>query len=260
MSLTSQTSSSRDHCEPVNAPLEPQRRAELVATLAAVRGRLVDACTSVNRDAHAVTMIAVTKGFPASDVLSLASLGVADFGESRDQEARSKIAELEHAAPGGQQPVLRWHFVGKLQTNKCRSIARYATVVHSVDRAEVASALAAGAERAERTLEVFVQVSLDGDPARGGVVADELPQLADQIVEAKSLHLLGVMAIAPLEADPEDAFAQLAGVSAQLRTLHPEAASISAGMSADFEAAVRNGATHVRVGTALLGRRSGTFG
>ena len=228
-----------------------------MATLAAVRGRLVDACASVNRDVRTVTLVAVTKGFPASDIMSLAALGLTEFGESRDQEARAKIAEVERARL---QPVPRWHFVGKLQTNKCRSIARYASVVHSVDRPDVVTALAAGAERAERRLGVFAQVSLDADPARGGVVPDQLVPLADQIAAAPALDLLGVMAIAPLGADPEAAFEQLAGISARLRASHPDAKSISAGMSGDFEAAIRNGATHVRVGTALLGRRGDSFG
>ena len=244
----------------MSAPLDPRRRAELVSALAAVRGRLVDACTSVGRDVHSVTMVAVTKGFPASDVLDLAALGISDFGESRDQEARAKISELDRAVPVWTPEAARWHFVGKLQTNKCRSIARYSAVVHSVDRAEVVAALEAGAARAEREIDVFAQVSLDGDPARGGVVADSLASLADQIAESPSLRLLGVMAIAPLGVDPDQAFERLAVISAELRERHPGAVSISAGMTADFEAAIRNGATHVRVGTALLGRRSDSFG
>ena len=205
-------------------------------------------------------MVAVTKGFPASDVLDLAALGISDFGESRDQEARAKISELDRAVPVWTPEAARWHFVGKLQTNKCRSIARYSAVVHSVDRAEVVAALEAGAARAEREIDVFAQVSLDGDPARGGVVADSLASLADQIAESPSLRLLGVMAIAPLGVDPDQAFERLAVISAELRERHPGAVSISAGMTADFEAAIRNGATHVRVGTALLGRRSDSFG
>lgn len=244
----------------MSAPLDPHRRAELVSALAAVRGRLVDACASVGRDVRSVTMVAVTKGFPASDVLDLAALGISDFGESRDQEARAKIAELDSAGTVWAPEAVRWHFVGKLQTNKCRSIARYSAVVHSVDRAEVVTALETGAVRAEREIGVFAQVSLDGDPARGGVVADGLAPLADQIAESPSLHLLGVMAIAPLGADPDEAFERLAVISAELRERHPSAVSISAGMTADFEAAIRNGATHVRVGTALLGRRSDSFG
>jgi pyridoxal phosphate enzyme (YggS family) len=254
-SLTFRTFSSH---EPVSAPLDPSRRAELVAALAAVRRRLADACAEVGRDPRSITLIAVTKGFPASDIASLATIGVTDIGESRDQEARAKTAELSAAA--WELPGLTWHFVGRVQTNKGRSIARYADVVHSVDRTEVATALASGAFRAQRRLDVFAQVSLDDDPARGGVVAADLRRLADHITTQEALRLLGVMAIAPLHADPDAAFQRLAAIAAQLRADHPDANAISAGMSADFEAAVRHGATHVRVGSALLGRRAPDFG
>jgi len=242
----------------VSAPLDPDRQAELVARLAAVRGRLGDACAVVSRDPHSITFVAVTKGFPASDVASVATLGLTDIGESRDQEARAKIAELD--ASTWPLPELSWHFVGRLQTNKCRFVARYADVVHSVDRVEVATALAAGAQRAQRHVDVFAQVSLDDDPSRGGVVAAELPPLAEHITGQESLRLLGVMAVAPLGADPDPAFERLAAIAARLRAEHPEAVAISAGMSADLESAVRYGATHVRVGSALLGRRTPTFG
>lgn len=243
---------------PVSAPLDPERRAELVARLGAVRARLADACASVGRDPHHVTIVAVTKTFPAADIAGLAGLGVTDIGENRDQEVRAKIAEL--AASSWEVPSLRWHFVGRLQTNKCRSVARYAHVVHSVDRVEVASALEAGAQRAERRISVFVQVSLDEDPARGGVVPARLGELADHIAAQEQLTLVGVMAVAPLGADPDAAFERLAALSAGLQNDHPEASAVSAGMSEDLEAAVRHGATHLRVGSALLGRRTPTFG
>ena len=249
-------SASVDH--PVSGPLDPERRAELVARLGAVRARLADACASVGRNPHDVTIVAVTKTFPAADIAGLASIEVTDIGENRDQDARAKIAEL--AASTWELPPLRWHFVGRLQTNKCRSVARYADVVHSLDRVEVVSALAAGAQRAERQLSVFAQVSLDEDPARGGVVPGGLGELADHIAAQERLTLLGVMAVAPLGADPDAAFERLASISAGLQNAHPEARAISAGMSEDLEAAVRHGATHVRVGSALLGRRRPNFG
>lgn len=242
----------------MSAPPDTERRAELVSGLAAVRGRLADACATVQRDPHEITLIAVTKGFPASDVAALAAIGVTDIGENRDQEARRKIAEL--AAAQWDLPPLVWHFVGRLQTNKCRSVARYADVVHSVDRVEVSTAVAAGAHRAGRDLDVFVQVSLDGDVSRGGVVAENLVELADHVAGQEHLRLRGVMAVAPLGGDPDAAFDRLAGISASLRQRYPQAGAISAGMSADLEAALRHGATHVRVGSALLGRRTPTFG
>ncbi len=243
---------------PVSAPLDPQRRAELVARLGAVRARLADACAGVGRDPHDVTIVAVSKTFPAADIAGLASIGVSDIGENRDQEARAKIAELQ--ASSWELPPLRWHFVGRLQTNKCRSVGRYAHVVHSVDRVEVASALAAGGQRAERRISVFAQVSLDEDPARGGLVPAQLGELAAHIAAQEWLRLIGIMAVAPLGADPDEAFERLATLSAGLRNDHPEAGAISAGMSEDLEAAVRHGATHVRIGSALLGRRPPTFG
>ena len=242
----------------MSAPLDPERRAQLVARLGAVRARLSDASASVGRDPHDVTIVAVTKTFPALDIAGLASIGVTDIGENRDQDARAKIAEL--AASRWELPPLRWHFVGRLQTNKCRSVARYAHVVHSVDRVEVASALADGAQRADRQLLVFAQVSLDENPDRGGVLPSRLGDLADDITAQERLTLLGVMAVAPLGEDPDVAFERLATISAGLQNEHPAASAISAGMSEDLEAAVRHGATHVRVGSALLGRRAPNIG
>lgn len=239
---------------------DSRRRAELVARLAAVRGRLSDACAGVGRDPRAVTLVAITKGFPASDIAALAGIGVTDIGENRDQEARAKIAELAQHAVEWQLPPLRWHFVGTVQTNKARFVARYAHVVHSVDRPSLVTALDAAAHRAGRTLDVFAQVSLDAQPGRGGVLPGELLALADQIAAASALRLRGVMAIAPLDADPDPAFARLAELSAQLAANYPDAIGISAGMSGDLEAAIRHGATHVRIGTALLGRRSVNVG
>jgi pyridoxal phosphate enzyme (YggS family) len=224
----------------------PARSAELAAALAALEQRIAAACAAAGRPRAAVTLVAVTKTHPASDVVALRDLGVRDVGENRDQEAKQKAAAVSG---------VRWHFVGGLQTNKARSVARYADVVHSVDRDAVVDALSAGAERAGRELEVLLQVSLDGDPGRGGALVDEVPRLADRAASAPGLHLAGVMAVAPLGAEPARAFSQLAEVSARLRAAHPGAAAISAGMTGDLEQAIAAGATHVRVGTALLGRR-----
>ena len=233
------------------------RRAELVSALGAVRSQIAAACESVGRDPHAVTLIAVTKTYPAADVVTLAQLGVADVGESRDQEARGKAAQVAAA----RVPV-RWHLVGRLQTNKARSVVGYADTVHSVDRLDLVTALADAAARAARAqpLGAFVQVSLDGDPSRGGALRADLGRLADAVAARPELRLRGVMAIAPLEADPDAAFAELAAIADGLRREHPGAVAISAGMSADLDAALTHGATHVRVGTALLGRRGPEIG
>jgi hypothetical protein len=230
-----------------------ERSAELVGSLGAIRNRIADACESVGRDPRSVTLIAVTKTYPATDVAALAALGVADIGESKDQAGRAKVAELPDLA-------VRWHMVGRLQTNKARSVAGWASAVHSVDRPKLVRALADAAAGRPEPLDVFVQVSLDGDPTRGGVLDADLDALCDDVAARDPLQLRGLMAVAPMDTDPDDAFATLAEFADRVRAAHPYARALSAGMSGDLEAAIRNGATHVRVGTALLGRRPPVFG
>ena len=231
------------------------RPSALVTALGAVRARIAAACETAQRDPQQVTLVAVTKTCPADDVVTLARLGVNDIGESKDQEVRAKIAEL-----GDRAATVRWHLVGRLQTNKARSVAGYAHAVHSLDRPKLVRALAdAAADRRESPLEVFLQISLDDDPDRGGVAVGDLARLADAVAQRPELRLRGVMAVPPMGADPDDAFARLAALSQQLQEQHPGADAISAGMSGDLEAAVRHGSTHVRVGTALLGRRGQVF-
>jgi pyridoxal phosphate enzyme (YggS family) len=224
------------------------RRAELAANLADVEARIAGACTAAGRRREDVTLVVVTKTWPASDVRLLAGLGVVDVGENRDQEAAPKAAELADLD-------LRWHLVGQLQTNKCRSVATYADVVHTVDRERLAGALGRAAREAGREIRALVQVSLDGDPARGGAPIADVPALADLVAGTDGLVLGGVMAVAPLGVDPEEAFDALAEVAGVVRAAHPAATMISAGMSGDLEQAVAAGATQVRVGTAVLGHR-----
>lgn len=227
---------------------EGGRRAELSAALDRVRERIAVAATDCGRDPGQLTLVVVTKTYPASDVNLLAGLGVRDVGESRDQEAAPKAEAC--AALG-----LRWHFVGRLQSNKARSVARYAHVVHSVDRLGLVAALGRGARAAGREVGVLVQVSLDGDPERGGVPIGGVPQLAEAVAGEGGLRLLGVMAVAPMGVPPLRAFTPLGPLSERLRRDHPEARWVSAGMSGDLEAAVASGATHLRVGSAILGER-----
>lgn len=227
------------------------RREELAANLAVVRQRLRDACAAAGRPADDVTLVAITKTFPASDAALLRDLGVTDLGENRDQEAAPKAREVTG---------VRWHFVGRLQTNKAASVARYADVVQSVDRDHLVDALSAAARKAQRVLDVLVQVSLDGDPDRGGAVIDQVPELAARVAVAEGLRLRGVMAVAPLGLLPSAAFARLAEVAAGVQAAHPDATVISAGMSGDLEEAIAAGATHVRVGTAILGSRPPLLG
>jgi hypothetical protein len=224
------------------------RREELALRLAAVRQRISAACEAAGRAAGEVTLIAVTKTWPASDVRLLSELGVTDIGENRDAEAAPKAAQCADLD-------LIWHFIGQLQTNKANSVARYATFVHSVDRLRLIRALGAAARRAERVIQCLIEVSLDGDPARGGAPAAEVPGLAEALAAEQGLVLAGVMAIAPLTMEPADAFARLLDSAAVVRAVRPSAAVISAGMSGDLEAAIAAGATHVRIGTALLGDR-----
>ncbi|MCU1351502.1 MAG: alanine racemase domain protein [Acidimicrobiales bacterium] len=222
------------------------RTDELAANLAAVEERLAAACAAAGRRREDVTVVAVSKTWPASDVALLRDLGVHDFGENRDAEARVKAAGV---------PDVRWHFVGAVQTNKARSVSAYADVVHSVDRPALVDALSRGAQRADRSVDVLVQVSLDGAARRGGADPVDVPALADQVASAAGLRLAGVMAIAPLDADPAAAFGRLATVADVVRRHHPQAQLMSAGMSADLEAAVQAGANVLRVGTALFGTR-----
>lgn len=224
------------------------RKDELAANLADVRDRIAKACEAAGRSPDGVTLVAVTKTFPASDVRLLAELGITDVAENRDQEAAAKTAELRDLD-------VTWHFVGQLQTNKARSVVSYSDVVHSVDRARLVTALSRAALGAERSLRCLIQVSLDEAEGRGGVRPEGVHALADAIAAAEGLELGGVMAVAPLGADPAPAFARLAEISISLRVDYPAAKTVSAGMSADMEQAIESGATHVRVGTALLGGR-----
>jgi pyridoxal phosphate enzyme (YggS family) len=227
------------------------RRDELAANLAATRARIADACAAAGRAVEDVVLIAVTKTWPADDIRLLAELGVRDIGENRDQEAREKHASCADLG-------LRWHFVGQLQRNKVNSVASYADVVHSIDRTALVSPLGRAATRSDRTITGIVQVSLDPTPTtgRGGAGPDDVGPLADAIASTAGLVLGGVMAVAPADGDPGAAFARLADIAAAVRRSHPGATTLSAGMTGDLEAAIQNGATHVRVGTALLGRRT----
>ncbi|WP_249997843.1 YggS family pyridoxal phosphate-dependent enzyme [Actinoplanes sp. M2I2] len=227
------------------------RRSEVAAALREVHGRIEAACAAAGRGADEVTLVAVTKTYPASDVVLLAGLGVTDVGENRDQEAGPKAAEVQAA---GASP--RWHFIGQLQRNKARSVVRYADVVESVDSVRLAEALARAAEGRSAPLEILVQVSVDGDASRGGVTGDDLWRVSDSVAAADTLQLGGVMAVAPVDWDPDRAFELVRGLSQRLVAAHPGATTISAGMSGDLEAAVRHGATHVRIGTSLLGMRN----
>lgn len=235
--------------------IRSERRAEIGAGLSQVEARIRAACEGAGRARDEVTLIVVTKFFPASDIEILCELGVRDIGESRDQEARAKVADVATRL-GDRTP--RIHFIGQLQRNKAASVAGYADVVHSLDRDRLARALDAGASRAGRSLDVLLQIDLDSspDPGRGGVRPDEVPALAGQLSAYPNLRLRGVMAVAPRGGDTDEAFARLATVHRELSVAYPDAVMVSAGMSGDLEAAIAHGATHLRVGSAILGSRA----
>jgi PLP dependent protein len=239
-----------------------QRYGELAAGWAALQQRVSDACAAADRDPAEVSVIAITKTFPASDVATLAGLGVRDVGENRDQEAAAKATACHAAGIEG----LRWHFVGQLQTNKARSVAGYADVVHSIDRIRLVAALDAAAARQERRIDCLVQVDLDpaadeadrGHPTaahRGGVAPGQAEAVCAALQAAEHLQLVGLMGVAPLGGDPAAAFERLRLLGRGLATSYPSMTVLSAGMSDDLEAAVAHGATHLRVGRALLGSR-----
>jgi pyridoxal phosphate enzyme (YggS family) len=226
------------------------RREELAAGLAQVRARIESACRDAGRDPAEVRLVVVTKFFPESDVRLLADLGVTDVGENRHQEAQAKAAECADLG-------LTWHFIGGLQSNKAAAVTAYSQVVESVDRRKLVAPLARAAQGHPEPLDCLLQVSLDppGATGRSGVDPGELEALAGAVEEAPSLRLRGLMAVAPLGEDPGVAFGRLARIRQDFRAGHPGADWLSAGMSGDLEEAVRAGATHVRVGSAILGSR-----
>lgn len=243
--------------------MSASRAEELGRALAAVRARVDAACAAAGRRASEVTLVTVTKYFPAADAAALARLGCLDLGESREQEATAKVAECARllSVPPAAERRPRWHMLGSVQRNKARAIARWADSAHSVDSDRLTAALSKAATAAldagERAapLEVYLQVSLDGDPMRGGVPADELDALAELAAGAPGLRLAGLMAVPPIGADAAAAFARLAELGARVAARHEGATGISAGMSADLEQAIAHGSTCVRVGTAILGPR-----
>ena len=235
----------------------PERVDELRAGLAAARERLADAAREAGRDPDDVELLVVTKFHPASDVVALVELGCRSFGESREPEAGRKAAAVRAVVD---EPI-RFDMIGTVQRRKATSVARWADRVHSLDREAVADALARGVETAREDgdrdgpLDVLVQINLDGDPNRGGVVLDDLDALADHVAGLDGLRLRGSMVIAPQSRTPAYWMEQAAAAHARLVAAHPDATEFSAGMSGDLEVAVRHGSTCVRVGTAILGER-----
>jgi hypothetical protein len=220
--------------------------ADLGTRLAAVSRRVAAAATRAGRVPSSVTLVAVSKGFGAEVVAAARDAGQVDFGENRVQELKAKAA----AVPG-----VRWHFIGRLQRNKVRDVVGVASLIHSVDRIELARDLAARAARTARVQRILVQVNAGEDPAKAGCSINDAPAFVEQVRELPGLACEGLMTMPALAEDPRPAFARLAELRDDLRRQFPEVQHLSMGMSNDFEVAVEEGATIVRVGQAVFGPR-----
>jgi len=222
------------------------RAQEIAVALASVEDRITKAAATAGRNRSEITLIAVTKTYPANDVQILADLGVSNFGENRSDEGLEKSAAI----------AATWHFQGQVQGRKLKDIASWATYIHSIDSADHITKLSRICAEMDRKISIFLQLSLDGAPDRGGVLADQLGQLADQLGADPNLHLAGLMCVPPVEYGFDRAFGEIAKVHSAFKAGYPEAVGLSAGMSSDFEVAIAYGATHLRVGSEILGSRT----
>ena len=226
---------------------EIDRRAEVERSLAHVRSRIAEAASMASRTIEEITLVAVTKTYPVTDVQILHELGVTDFGENRSAEGGEKSALVS----------AHWHFQGQIQSNKIAAISSWAQTVHSLDDlSHVAKFDRAVGENLGKRLAMFIQVSLDGDTSRAGVRGDDLSLLGQALVSSKNLDLAGLMVVPPVTAEPEKAFSEIAAIALRFRQDFPMAKSLSAGMSGDYEIAISHGATHIRVGSQILGPRA----
>jgi pyridoxal phosphate enzyme (YggS family) len=223
-----------------------QRELEIATALANVEERISKASAAAGRERSEITLIAVTKTYPATDVKILRNLGVKNFGENRSDEGLEK-SELIPAT---------WHFQGQVQGRKLKDIALWALFIHSIDSRDHIAKLSRICSERDRKISIFLQLSLDGAPDRGGVRAEQLTQLAEQVASDTNLHLAGLMCVPPVEYEFDRAFSEIADVHETFKKGFPDAAGLSAGMSSDFEVAIAYGATHLRVGSEILGSRT----
>ena len=226
------------------------RLKDIQSNLEKINSRIAEACSRSKRNISEITLIAVTKTYPASDVDLLKQLGIENVGENKDQEASGKISQVKEK--------FSWHFIGQLQSNKAKSVVTYADLIHSVDRLSLAKELQKSASAIAKKQKVLIQVDLDQsgpDPSRGGVWPADLAALAQFINQSENLELAGLMSVAPLGENPSKAFERLAQIRSDFLKNYPNAVILSAGMSEDLEAAIEHGATHLRIGSALLGER-----
>lgn len=226
------------------------RLKDIQSNLEKINTRIAEACSRSKRNISEITLIAVTKTYPASDVDLLKQLGIENVGENKDQEASGKISQVKEK--------FSWHFIGQLQSNKAKSVVTYADLIHSVDRLSLAKELQKSASAIAKKQKVLIQVDLDQsgpDSSRGGVWPADLAALAQFISQSENLELAGLMSVAPLGENPSEVFERLAQIRSDFLKNYPNAVILSAGMSEDLEAAIEHGATHLRIGSALLGER-----
>jgi len=221
------------------------REIEIADALKAVEARITTAAASAGRARSEIILIAVTKTYPVTDVEILRNLGVQNFGENRSEEGVAKSGQVSGT----------WHFQGQVQSRKLRDIAGWASYIHSLGSAEHVEKLSRIAIELEKEVSIFLQLSLDGAPDRGGVIATELKALADAVVNLPQIKLVGLMCVPPVEYEHERAFSEIAEIHQGFISRFPSAAYLSAGMSSDFEVAISHGATHLRVGSQILGSR-----
>ena len=229
--------------------------ASLEDRLNSIHQRIDAAAKAANRSSEEIELVVVTKNHGYELALDLLQLGESQFGENKDQEASLKAAQVVENLPSD-QTAPTWHFVGQLQSNKVRSMLSYSSVLHSLDRGSLLKELAKQlAKTPEQTLEVFIELNLTDDPNRGGVELQDLTQFTEQVLAVPQLKLLGVMGVAGLDVEPAVDFARILKASQDVQALSKAATFISAGMSGDFEEAIGFGATHLRIGTAITGKR-----
>jgi PLP dependent protein len=236
---------------------DQERVAEISLALLQVEERIYRACKLAARSRNDLTLIAVTKTYPISDVQILQGLGIKDFGENRDGEGIEKSSAIKESVKKHFLAKTYWHYQGEIQSKKIGSISRWADTVHSLDDLSHIEKFDRALELlGEKSLEVFIQVSLDGNPNRSGLKASAVLEACEVVANSSHLNLMGVMTVPPVESDPEKSFAEIAEIAAKVRNAFPEARYLSAGMSGDFEVAIAYGATHIRIGSQILGSRS----
>jgi PLP dependent protein len=222
--------------------------ADVAGRLRQVRARMDAAAARSGRSPDAVTLVAVSKEFPSEAILAARAAGQMDFGENRAQALERKADALGAGA-------VRWHFVGRLQRNKAAGVVARAALIHSVDRLPLVRTIADAARARQRVQPVLLQVNVGADPAKGGCAPAEVPALLAAMQELDGIRCTGLMTMPPLGVDPRPPFRALRALRDELAERHPGVRHLSMGMTNDFEVAVEEGATIVRLGEAVFGPR-----